>query len=439
MSVGTVDPTVFDTLGQRAKLTSTGGGKPRAGRYRPMIPLAALMALACYAFLFFYVRPHIFRGNSDFAFYYRAGKMLKAGYGANVYDLNAERAYDAKWGGEYTAPGRNFSSYPFVASPFILLIFGPLACLSYSHAWTVWYAANVSMLLGIPFLLRSVLGHGRLFALALLSPPFFLPLDFALFQGQPTILLALLFAWMFTEIVRERAWHAGCILALVTIKPQLAIPMLLALAFARNWKAIAAFFGASFGLFWVSAALVGWRTAIRFPLVLRQFSQLPLGLGGPDLRLMPNVRGILYGVLHSRISTNSLEALTIVLSLALMMAVWVSLRKRESLTLGFALVIVVTLLTSYYGYMHDMSLLLVSFLLTGSYLRGRKLGPVEVTLAFAVYALFLLPAVSVSFHMMVIGVFLGMLLLTGLQFTRLLRRSSCVAPELRSSAPVLKG
>ena len=55
-----------------------------------MIPLATLTALACYAFLFFYVRPHIVRGNSDFAFFYRAGKMLKAVYGANVYDLNAE-------------------------------------------------------------------------------------------------------------------------------------------------------------------------------------------------------------------------------------------------------------------------------------------------------------------------------------------------------------
>jgi hypothetical protein len=220
--------------------------------------------------------------------------------------------------------------------------------------------------------------------------------------------------------VKGRAWRAGCILALVTIKPQLAIPMLLALAFARNWKAISAFFGASFGLFWVSAALVGWRTAIRFPLVLRQFSQLPLGLGGPDLRLMPTVRGILYTALHSRIPINSLEKLTIVLSLALMMTVGVSLRNRESLTLGFALVIVVTLLTSYYGYMHDMSLLLVSFLLTGSYLRGRKLGPVEVTITFAVYALFLLPAISASFHIMVVGMFLGMLLLAGLQFAELL-------------------
>ena len=81
-----------------------------------------------------------------------------------------------------------------------------------------------------------------------------------------------------------------------------------------------------------------------------------------------------------------------------------------------------------------MSLLLVSFLLTGSYLRGRKLGPVEVTITFAVYGLFLLPVVSSSFHIMVIGMFLGMLLLAGLQFAGLLRHNSCIAlVELRRS------
>jgi hypothetical protein len=290
------------TLGQEAKPTSINGVIPKAGQYGRMIPFAVLMALSCYGFLFFYVRPHIFRGNSDFACFYRAGKMLALGETANIYNLDVETQYDRKWASEYAVPGKGFPTYPFVSPPFLLLIFGALGRLSYAHAWGVWCAANVGLLFGIPFLLRSVLGRGRLFALAVLSPPFLIPLDFALFRGQVAILLAFLFAWIFAELAKGRFWRAGCILALVTIKPQLAIPLLLALAFARNWKAIVAFFGACFALFCVGVALVGWRVTLSYPQVLRQFSTLPQELWGPQPQRMVNLRGFLYTMLHSRVS-----------------------------------------------------------------------------------------------------------------------------------------
>jgi hypothetical protein len=62
------------------------------------------------------------------------------------------------------------------------------------------------------------------------------------------------------------------------------------------------------------------------------------------------------------------------------------------------------------------------------------LGAVEVARAFVAYAVFLLPAVSASFNEMVAGMFVGMLLLAGLQFAGLLRRNSCIAiVELRRS------
>ena len=80
----------------------------------------------------------------------------------------------------------------------------------------------------------------------------------------------------------------------------------------------------------------------------------------------------------------------------------------------------VSLLTSYHAYWYDAVLLPPAFFLAGSYLRGRKLGAVEVALAFVVYAVFLLPAVSASFNEMVAGMFVGMLLLAGLQFAELL-------------------
>ncbi len=191
--------------------------------------------------------------------------MLTIGETANIYNLAVETQFDQKWMSQYAVAGKGFPSYPFVSPPFFLLLWGALAHLPYAQAWMLWWAANIAMLLGIPLLMRSLLGNGKLLVVAILSPPFFIPADFALFRGQVTILLAFLFAWMFAELIKGRMWRVGCILALITIKPQLVIPMLLALVFSRNWKAIAAFITACFGLFCLSVALVGWRVTLAYP------------------------------------------------------------------------------------------------------------------------------------------------------------------------------
>jgi hypothetical protein len=383
--------------------------------YGMLVWLAALAALAVYAFIFFYVRTHVFHGNSDFACFYRAGKMLRAGETGNIYNLAVETQYDRRWASEYAVAGRDFPTYPFVSPPFFLLVLGGLARLSYAHAWAVWSTANVAMLLGIPLLLRNALGRGKLMALALLAPPFFLPLDFALFRGQVVILLAFLFSWMFAELARGRFVRAGCILALIALKPQLALPMLLALVVARNWRAVAAFLGTGLVLTGVSVALVGWGATLGYPKVLAGFDRLPQELWGPQPQRMANARGFFYTLLHARLSEHGLGLLTFIASLGLVLLVSFALQRRTALNLGFALVLVITLLTSYHAYSYDLALLLPAFLLTGSYLRGRRLGPVEVTLAFTVYALFLFPAMAVSFPVMVVGMFLGMLLLAAMQ------------------------
>jgi hypothetical protein len=166
--------------------------------------------------------------------------------------------------------------------------------------------------------------------------------------------------------------------------------------------------------------------------LLSQFNALPPELWGPAPQYFANVRGFLYVMLHARLSTLNLAALTFALSSALMLLVVVALRRRESLALGFALVIVVTLLTSYHAYLHDMSLLLPAFFLTGSYLRGRKLGRIELTLALVVYALFLTPIMCMVFRLGHIPIFLGMLLLAGVQFAALLDRPRKGRTELPS-------
>ncbi len=152
---------------------------------------------------------------------------------------------------------------------------------------------------------------------------------------------------------------------------------------------------------------------------------------------MVNVRGFLYTLLHARVAGHSLEQVTFLVSAALMLIVAAALCRRASLTLGCALVLVVTLLTSYHAYSYDAALLLPAFFLTGSYLRDRKLNALDLMMGLTAYALFLFPLVSVSFQNLVIGMFLGMLTLASLQSARLyaLRRASA---ELSHSQPTLR-
>jgi hypothetical protein len=127
-------------------------------------------------------------------------------------------------------------------------------------------------------------------------------------------------------------------------------------------------------------------------------------------------------LLHSRVPDHRLQALTLVLSLALMLLVVVAFRRdnQRSLALGFSLILSVTLLVSYHCLMYDTSLLLLSFFLVGGYLRGRKATSLQVALALAVYGVFLLPAFSFWLHGMPVGMFFGMLTLATFQFTELL-------------------
>ena len=270
-----------------------------------------LVAVGVYAVLFFVVRPYIFHGNSDFACFYRAGKMVQVGDAANVYNLAVETQYDARWSGQYGLPNRGFASYPFVSPPFTLAVFAAMAGLPYWTAWALWCAANFAMLLAIPFLLGDVLGRGRLLAVALVAPPFFVPLDFALFRGQVIILLAFLFSWMFRELWNGHAARAGCILALVTLKPQFAVPMLLALLLAREWKAVAGFLVTCAGLLLLSVGMVGWKVTLSYPMVLRQFDNLSQEMWGPKPQVMANIRGFLYSLLHTQIPAHRLAILTL--------------------------------------------------------------------------------------------------------------------------------
>jgi hypothetical protein len=369
-----------------------------------------LMALTFYAVIFCWVRPQIFWANSDFACFYRAGKMVAVGDGARVYDFGAQRTYDARWRSALLQPNQQFRPMPYAFAPFSLWLFAPLGRLPYAMAERVWYAVNVSLLLATVFLLhrRLAFGRGLLFA-ALLLPPFFVPVVLALLQGQPSIVLLFLFTLAFLCYRLGLDVRCGCLLAFCTIKPQFVVPLLLALALTRKWRIVGGFLAMLPLLLLAAVPLVGWRAAAAYPRALQQVAAVP---GVENLWAMPNLRGLFYNLLHTRLSTAHLQEITLGVSAAAVLVLLLVFRqvKPSNRDLGFSLGIAMTLLAGYHGYLHDWSLLLLPFLLILARVRdGRVVGnpaacPVLIT------AMIVLPLCPTTFPHMVIGL-CGLLLL----------------------------
>jgi Glycosyltransferase family 87 len=333
--------------------------------------LAVAVAVICYGAIWGCFKPQVFSGvKADFSCFYRAGRMVVSGDAARVYDLHAERQYDSQLHTSFVdAAGHSFS-LPFVFAPFVLLLFAPLSLLPYSQAEPVWYGMNVGMLLAVPFVLRRKLGWGtRGVVIAILAPLSFVPVTMALMQGQPTILVLLIFALTFAALSAGNEVRAGTLLALATFKPQLVIPALLALVAMRKWKALAAFASAGVVLVGISIGIAGWHATVNYPHAILEFSRLSESIGGEHPENMPNVRGVVHRLFDSRISNAMQQSITLAITAALLTGMVLKLRRsRQFFQISYSLVLAVTLLVSYHAYLHDFALLLLPCILTADYL-----------------------------------------------------------------------
>src|SRR5215472_4166820 len=155
---------------------------------------AIVLAMAGYVLLWSGFKPVVFSGvKADFSCFYRAGRMVAVGDGAQVYDLAAQSRYDRGLGSEFVdGSGRRFS-LPFVFPPYALA------------------------LLALPFVLRRALRwDDKPVVAALVAPVVFVPAVLALMQGQLSILMLLLFAIAFAGMAEGNDAQAGLALAFTT-------------------------------------------------------------------------------------------------------------------------------------------------------------------------------------------------------------------------------
>ncbi len=202
----------------------------------------------------------------DYRVYITAGKMALNGVGAKFYDLPTQFAVQREL---FPAMTQQDQLLPYLAPPFVSLLFAPLALLPLFPGYVVLTAFNVGLLW---FIARAVIeelrleGRARLVALLLLLT--FAPILFTLLQGQVSLLISLAFLQSYRAAKAGRDFPAGIWFSLFLIRPQLALAPLLIFALKGRWKLLGGFALGALVLGGISLLLVGFEGLANYKTLL---------------------------------------------------------------------------------------------------------------------------------------------------------------------------
>jgi hypothetical protein len=322
--------------------------------------LFLLAVVGLHGFFLWSVRGRIARGNPDFTVYYTAGKMLREGRRAQLYDPRAQQAVQQEFA---TDSNLRRGPLPYIHPPFEALLFLPLTYLSYPAAFGLWNLINLGVLFGVSLVLRRSLVSLRRFRLweLVLACLAFFPVLANFHQGQDAILLLLLFVLGFSALSRNADFAAGCWLGLGVFKFQFVIPLALILALWRGRKLALGFAVVASVAALASLALIGWHEALRYPVYVWHIVSSP-SLGGLPARLMPNLVGLASGWPSLENASGPLQWVAVVASAGLLIAV-ARMGKLashpEMFKLNLACAVITAVLVGYNTNTYDLSVLIL--------------------------------------------------------------------------------
>jgi hypothetical protein len=312
-------------------------------------------------------------GRSDFKIFYTAGRMVREGRGSQLYDEATQlRVQEEFLPGRIAAQGL----LPYNHPPFEALLFVPFSFLPYGGAFLAWNVVNVTILLGLPRLLRP-----HVLLLRQVNTPTFLfaslaffPIFIALIQGQDILLLLLVFTLAFIALKKNSDFVAGCWLGLGLFRFHLLVPMLVALVWQRRGRALYGFLAVGGALAALSVLVVGWRETIAYPaeVLHMESSMSQRGTIGP--LNMPNLHGLSADLPFSgtgRVVANGFAVVIAVGMVVFLAARWEQIRLTAP-SLGFSLCLLATVLTAYHGFAYDLSLLILVIVIVGDLLLARQ-------------------------------------------------------------------
>ncbi len=202
------------------------------------------------------------RGN-DFLAFYTAGKLVATGRSTSIYDVNALAPIEHAAAPRF--PAGQVRAY--LNPPFFAIVFAPLSQLSFSDAFRFWTLFNACLLVCLTAMtwqaLRCLSPAWRLGCVAAVLT--FYSTSCILREGQFSLLLATSWFSTYALLRSGKGLAAGLAFAPLLIKPELAIPVVLFLAYQRQWRFVVGFAVPVCVLAVVSVALIGLDGALHYP------------------------------------------------------------------------------------------------------------------------------------------------------------------------------
>jgi Glycosyltransferase family 87 len=332
--------------------------------------------ISTHVFFLWRVRDRIARGDPDFTVFYTAGKMLREGQGAQLYQSNAQLAVQAEFA---TNSDIRRGPLPYIHPPFEALFFLPLTFLSYAQAFVAWNLMNLAILFGVARLLKKSLLSLEsipIWQMVLLGLAFF-PVFANFHQGQDAILLLLVITLSFRALDRDADFLAGCWLGFGLFKYHLILPLALVLTIWRGRRFILGFAASGSVAVLISLGLVGWKGMLDYPAYTWRVVSQP-AFGGIPPGQLPSLFGLLAGWPLSQKIGSAMHAVVSIGSAVLLMMV-ARLRKHAQhgvmFRLCFASAVIAALLVGYSTNSYDLSLLVVPVAVIANY---RLEGPLDL-------------------------------------------------------------
>ena len=305
--------------------------------------------------------------KTDFSVTYIASRMVYVGLGPKLYDLAEQRKLKdsvLKYG----------EPLIFEHPPFEAFLLSPLGALPYRTAYLLWGLINISIWLNLPWLLRpyasvprDTLGYLGLWLL-------FAPLGVAMFQGQSSLVMLLLYSVAFICLRRGRDFRAGLALGLALIKFQFALPLVLILLLRRKWTFFRGFLTMAAALGVLSFVAVGWNGIWGYFQLITNVAVHPDNSSFGAAVGMATVEGFIHAMLRGELGRFVLFLIVSGISGSLIL--WTAMNwnrterigDRQSSDLMFAAAVVVSLVTGFHMFTHDLSPLMLAMLLVSAHL-----------------------------------------------------------------------
>jgi hypothetical protein len=322
--------------------------------------------------------------HGDFIIYYTGAQILLDGKGRDLYDLNVQKVYQARFNVAFRS-----HPLPYNHPPYELLLFAPLTLFPYAFAFVIWGFANLVLLVTTIWLLSPLVKAENRILCALIWGAFF-PVTAALWHGQDSILSVFLISSVIVNLKRGRDHVAGMILALGLYKPQLVLPIALFLAARGHWASILAFTATGTCLILISIQMIGREGAAQYVSLLHWMNNVRYTI---DPAKMVNLRGMFESLMNMGLARGLVDLITLLSSAAILF--WsISFGKSNAAVDGstsdlcIAQLVIVTVLVSYHLYVHDLTLLTISLVIlfnraagTGHDLRSVIAAPLVVLIA----------------------------------------------------------